>query len=36
MNVGIRFDVQIHWSWFKDQDLKYMNVEKKINLGRIL
>ena len=30
------FDVQIHWSWFKHQDLRHRNVEKGANLGSIL
>ena len=30
------FDAQICWSWFKHQDLRYTNVEKRANLGNIL
>ena len=29
----IKFDLQIHWSWFKHQDLRHMNAEKGVNLG---
>ena len=32
----IKFDAQIYWSWFKNQDLKHTFVEKEANLGRIL
>ena len=26
--MSIHFDVQIHWYWFKDQDLRHATVEK--------
>ena len=32
----INFDIQIHWSWFKHQDLRPTKVEKGANLGCIL
>ena len=32
----INFDVQIHWSWFKHQDLSNTNAKKEVNLGSIL
>ena len=32
----IDFDVQIYYPWFKQQDLRYTNVEKGVNLGSIL
>ena len=32
----INFDVQIHWSWFKHQDLRHTNGEKVTNLGNNL
>ena len=36
MNMSINFDVQIHWSWFKHQDLRNTNAEKGTKLGTIL
>ena len=34
--MSINFDVQIHWSWYKQQALRHTNVEKtasfKMNL----
>ena len=36
MNMIINFDVQIHWSWFKHQDLRHTNGEKVTNLGNNL
>ena len=32
----INLDVEIHWSWFKHQDLRHGNAEKGANLGNIL
>ena len=32
----INFDIQIHWSWFKHQDLRHTNAKKEANLGSIL
>ena len=34
--MTIDFDVQIHWSWFKHQDFRRMNVEKRANLDSVL
>ena len=34
--MDINFDLQIHRSWFKLQDLRHTNVEKGANLGSIL
>ena len=36
MKVNINYDVQIQWSWFKHQDLRHVNAEKRANLHRIL
>ena len=32
----IKFDVQIHCSWFKHQDLRHTKIEKGANLSNIL
>ena len=32
----IKLDIEIHWSWFKHQDLRHVNAEKGANLGNIL
>ena len=32
----INFNVQIHWSWFKHQDLRHANVDKGPNAGKTL
>ena len=33
--MSINFDVQIHWSWFKHQDLSHKNAEKGAKVGSI-
>ena len=34
--MNMNFDLQIHWSRFKHQDLRHTNVEQGANLGSIL
>ena len=34
--MSTNFDLQICWSWFKHQDLRHTNAEKRANLGSIL
>ena len=34
--MSVNFHVQIHWSWFKYQELRHTNAEKGAKLGSIL
>ena len=36
MNMIIKCGLQFHYFWFKQQDLRYANVENGANLGSIL
>ena len=34
--MASNFEILIHWSWFKHQDLRHTDVEERVNLSSIL